>query len=579
MKNFKTLLILLLGLLFMPQGIQAGSATHDWPGTGPNANNSLDLDDQGGSFNNGGNNDTYGFYLDGVGVHATLTMILFNGQAVDDGADVNDLGDNGNTDTGEDFSMGSGLQILNPPSLLNPPIAQIGALSDNPLTPLSFFGNDTGLDVEMLSYVENGSDFAIYEYVVTNNTGNALPVKIGLAGDYDVSQSSANINGKDLDVPVVYEFNPTANTGTNLFYAAGLALAGGTLDNYRLGACCDITYEDGGENGLPTIRDAQRLAYFNARPTEECDDGNNTNGDGCSANCLNETGAEVCGNGMIEAGEGCDDGNINNGDGCDSSCRSELCGDANLDAGEECDDGDLDDSNNCSSFCTVNFPDSNNPHYCGNGTTDNGGVGDQVVNVTVEDVEVTISADLGILEPGQSGSAAFCIVGGISNVDGPNAGAQLVLNAMDCLVLYQDTIAVCGNGIQNAGESCDDGNLTNDDGCDSNCSVSGCGNSIQNAGEGCDDGNLTDGDGCSSLCTVETTCGDGSIDVGETCDDGNLTNGDGCSSLCILENVAPFQVGGSGCSIQATAAPTVALTWLMLSGLLGLGLTRFLKTR
>jgi len=33
----------------------------------------------------------------------------------------------------------------------------------------------------------------------------------------------------------------------------------------------------------------------------------------------------VCGNGVIEPGEGCDDGNLTDGDGCDASCRVELC--------------------------------------------------------------------------------------------------------------------------------------------------------------------------------------------------------------------------------------------------------------
>lgn len=567
MKRVQFLFIFLLILAMAPLNLHAASATHSWSSQAGNADNTIDVDDQGGSFDNGGNNDVYNFNLDGEDMTATLTLILFDGQAVDDGADTDDLSDN--TDTGEDFAMGSGLQILEPPSILNPPITEIGALSDNPLAPITFMGTETGLDLELLTYLQDGRDFVIYEYVVRNNTANAVPVKIGLAGDFDVSNSTSNINGRDLDVPVVFEYNPTQNGNTNLFYATGLALAGGTLDNYRLGACCDMTFEDGGEVGFPTIRDAQRLAYFNARPTEECDDNNNTNGDGCSANCLNETGTEVCGNGQVEPGEGCDDGNTAPGDGCDDTCRSELCGNGTLDPGEECDDNNLIDSDNCSSFCTVNFPDPDDPHFCGNGNIDNGGVGDQVFNVPEEDVEVTISADLGTLAPGDSAAAAFCIVGGSSDVDGPNAGAQLVLNAMDCLVLYQDTIAICGNGIQNADEQCDDGNLTDDDGCDSNCTITGCGNGIVNAGEGCDDGNLIDGDGCSSACTVEAVCGDGIVDAGETCDDGNLTDGDGCSSLCITEGTNVF-FSGAGCGLQAVTQTHALGFWALLATGLGL---------
>jgi cysteine-rich repeat protein len=55
---------------------------------------------------------------------------------------------------------------------------------------------------------------------------------------------------------------------------------------------------------------------------EQCDDGNATGGDGCSATCQLEPMA-VCGNGVLEAGEQCDDGNITSGDGCSATCQLE----------------------------------------------------------------------------------------------------------------------------------------------------------------------------------------------------------------------------------------------------------------
>ena len=92
----------------------------------------------------------------------------------------------------------------------------------------------------------------------------------------------------------------------------------------------------------------------------------------------------------------------------------------------------------------------------------------------------------------------------------------------------------CGNGIQTAGEACDDGNLVDGDGCDANCTVTGCGNGIQSASEPCDDGNVVNGDGCDNNCTP-TACGNGVQTVGESCDDGNLTAGDGCRADCTPE--------------------------------------------
>jgi cysteine-rich repeat protein len=57
-------------------------------------------------------------------------------------------------------------------------------------------------------------------------------------------------------------------------------------------------------------------------PGEQCDDGNATGGDGCSATCQLEPMA-ACGNGVLEAGEQCDDGNVTNGDGCSVTCQLE----------------------------------------------------------------------------------------------------------------------------------------------------------------------------------------------------------------------------------------------------------------
>jgi cysteine-rich repeat protein len=55
---------------------------------------------------------------------------------------------------------------------------------------------------------------------------------------------------------------------------------------------------------------------------EQCDDGNTTNGDGCSSACQIEA-SPTCGDGHRDSGEECDDGNTKNGDGCSASCKKE----------------------------------------------------------------------------------------------------------------------------------------------------------------------------------------------------------------------------------------------------------------
>jgi len=77
----------------------------------------------------------------------------------------------------------------------------------------------------------------------------------------------------------------------------------------------------------------------------------------------------------------------------------------------------------------------------------------------------------------------------------------------------------CGNDLVETGELCDDGNLDDGDGCDSNCTPTGCGNGVVTAGEACDDGNAIDTDACAAC--QHAVCGDGFVHAGvELCGDG-----------------------------------------------------------
>ena len=97
--------------------------------------------------------------------------------------------------------------------------------------------------------------------------------------------------------------------------------------------------------------------------------------------------------------------------------------------------------------------------------------------------------------------------------------------------------AVCGNGIVEPGEVCDDGNLINNDRCDNTCTrIAACGNGYIEIGEQCDDGNSVNGDGCDNTCTLTAVCGNGIIEQGENCDDGNSVNGDGCTNSCTIQS-------------------------------------------
>ena len=83
---------------------------------------------------------------------------------------------------------------------------------------------------------------------------------------------------------------------------------------------------------------------------------------------------------------------------------------------------------------------------------------------------------------------------------------------------------LCGDSVKDPGESCDDGNVDNTDGCLSSCVLAACGDGFVHAGfEQCDDGNASDNDNCVAGCYL-ASCGDGFTYAGiEACDDGNKT--------------------------------------------------------
>ncbi|HTV23042.1 MAG TPA: DUF4215 domain-containing protein [Polyangiaceae bacterium] len=294
---------------------------------------------------------------------------------------------------------------------------------------------------------------------------------------------------------------------------------------------------------------------------EQCDDGGTESGDGCSSNCLVvEQGyacptpgsrcelAAICGDGLLLLDEACDDGNAASGDGCTQNCQLEadfacpvpgepcvtsvVCGDGVVSGAELCDDGNTGADDGCSATCQTEdgwscpIAGARCVPVCGDGL--------------VRGLE---QCDVGPV------SSAGC-----SDTCGPEDGFVCRVEGEAC------EPTVCGDGVTEGSEGCDDENDRPFDGClacvrEPTCEAGECaavcGDGLRYDSEECDDGNTLSGDGCAADCTVEPgfTCtdlgGDGAagttfvLPVIYRDFIGNDTSGDGLEATRAAARAAP----------------------------------------
>jgi cysteine-rich repeat protein len=350
-------------------------------------------------------------------------------------------------------------------------------------------------------------------------------------------------------------------------------------------------------------------------PFEFCDDGNTSSCGTCSANCTLpiatsspffvlcpvgtgcRTGSDcasascfqgkcvaVCGDGVVQTGEVCDDGNTDacgtckadctaanatvtgcslgtpcayNGDCLSGSCSShvcvQVCGNGITEPGEVCDDRNVDACGTCNANCTA-----------ANGTVTGciGGFGcatnGDCASGTCSSGECSSVCGNGLLEPGEAcddGNVDAC---GVCNADCSAVNSTVTgctggfgcTDDGDCasdVCSSGACTSICGNGVQEPDEACDDGNVDACGTCSADCSavnstVTGC-----FGGVGC----MDNGDCASAACTAgvcTSVCGNGLAEPGEACDDGNVDACGTCNADCTAVNATVTGCPvGSGC--------------------------------
>ena len=165
--------------------------------------------------------------------------------------------------------------------------------------------------------------------------------------------------------------------------------------------------------------------------------------------------APYCGDWIVQPGEECDDGPKNSDvtpDQCRTNCARAHCGDATLDRGEQCDDGNRRSGDGCSDLCVREHPIVAAAAACGNGI-----------------VELSEQCDDGNLASGD-GCGTQCDKE-IRLIERSSAFSSFAFSIAGSSKKSVPTFPVCGNGVKEKNEACDDGNRDSGDGCDMWCRI------------------------------------------------------------------------------------------------------------
>ncbi len=465
----------------------------------------------------------------------------------------------------------------------------------------------------LVNALETGPESGLTDYVLLNTDGDADPDFLDLDSDGDGLFDLDEVGGGALDVDDDGRVDSTTDLDRDglmasvdgneaVFGVPAIDATSFDVDGDSIPSPYDV--EDGGPGSGDSDADGISDAVECAGTWPACADGN-TDGQ------PDYMRPDLCGNSVLNLGEGCDDGDTDDGDGCSSACLVEdglacntsapgetgsdscasgncdtlgnaapgvcepllACGNGILEAGEGCDDGNTSSSDGCdascliedSSACSVDAAGETGNASCASGNCDTLG------NAAPGVCEPLLTCGNGILEAGEG-----CDDGNLGNGDNCDSSC-LIEDSLACNVDVAgetgnascasgncDTLGnaapgvcepllACGNGVLEASEGCDDGNTSNNDGCDSSCRAElGAACNEDSAGavgdSSCASGNCDlIGNASPGVCEALLVCGNGILEAGEGCDDGGNSPGDGCDGSCLIEN-------GSACNDDAAGA-------------------------
>jgi len=287
--------------------------------------------------------------------------------------------------------------------------------------------------------------------------------------------------------------------------------------------CGNKTFDEGEECGEPGLS----CSFGGACDTKSCQ---------CT----------LCGDSKIEGDEQCDDGNNVDGDGCSLKCKVETCGDKIVQKpGEQCDNGSLCNANASLSCvldaeCRVCKAVNGGAKRCagsGFGKLCNADADcateTQLTCEYKEDTKCTNDCKTNSSESSKASSSRNSSSKSSSDrssrtssvrVSSVRPSSERFTSARSSRNSSDQSTGnpLCGNNKLDAGETCDGSGVRCDFGAScKDCVCQLCGNSIREGEESCDDGNNLSNDGCSDKCQVEK-CGDKVTQQGEQCDNGSI---------------------------------------------------------